>query len=147
MITTEAKAWQVDLACRKAKELGYPHVDDAAGRFALCLQCSLGKARYESVSATLVVIHSASLLSFIRSSSAGTAAAFASAACRPFCAWIALSISATSGEQHLFAALCHEFTSGLLLAENAVGLARRGQHDTKKPKPVEVSAGSCPPKR
>ena len=24
-ITTEAKAWLVSLACRKAKELGYPH--------------------------------------------------------------------------------------------------------------------------
>ena len=24
-ITAEAKAWLVDLACRKAKELGYPH--------------------------------------------------------------------------------------------------------------------------
>ena len=24
-ITAEAKAWVVDLACRKAKELGYPH--------------------------------------------------------------------------------------------------------------------------
>src|SRR6266446_7046161 len=24
-ITVEAKAWVVDLACRKAKELGYPH--------------------------------------------------------------------------------------------------------------------------
>ena len=42
-------------------------------------QCSLGKARYASVSAALVVIHSASLLSFIRPSSATTAAAFASA--------------------------------------------------------------------
>jgi hypothetical protein len=24
-ITAEAKAWLVDLACRKAKDLGYPH--------------------------------------------------------------------------------------------------------------------------
>ena len=33
-ITAEAKAWVVDLACRKAKELGYPHefVDDATAR-------------------------------------------------------------------------------------------------------------------
>jgi hypothetical protein len=31
-ITAEARAWLVSLACRKAKELGYPHeiVDDAA---------------------------------------------------------------------------------------------------------------------
>ena len=33
-ITAEAKAWVVDLACRKAKELGYPPriVDDATAR-------------------------------------------------------------------------------------------------------------------
>jgi hypothetical protein len=78
----------------------------------------------------------------------GGAVAFASAACRLLSAWIALSISATSGEQHL---LRHSLTNSRAalterLAENAVGLARRGRHDTKKPKPVEVSAGSCPPK-
>lgn len=27
-ITDEARAWIRDLACRKAKDLGYPHVDD-----------------------------------------------------------------------------------------------------------------------
>src|SRR2546423_11683640 len=29
-ITLEAKAWLVSLACRKAKDLGYPHVDNQA---------------------------------------------------------------------------------------------------------------------
>ena len=31
-ITAEAKAWLVDLACRKAKELGYPHESPASKR-------------------------------------------------------------------------------------------------------------------
>ena len=36
--TIEAKAWLVDLACRKAKECGYPHASMDLGDDMLCLR-------------------------------------------------------------------------------------------------------------
>ena len=44
MITTEAKTWLVALACRKAKELGYPH-DEAPSNWWIPLLSSGGAER------------------------------------------------------------------------------------------------------